>query len=207
MGRHANPNFVITPHKRRGPIAAEFQSPGPAAISLPGLFGSKHSNSHHFDLPISIFCCQFEQFFMFSSQLDPLPIIARQYSSRKCAVTTSWKMFYTKVKLKQHHENWLNQPEVGQQPFTHGAQWCQKSVQAHSVISSFQLSARCSRSIETLCRFDLIAKFHYVHSWYLMDITNYFKVPRFLASFFNFLCLYKGTVKPQLTFGFNSAFF
>ena len=41
MGRHANSNFVITPHKRRGPIAAEFQSPGPAAISLPGLFGSK----------------------------------------------------------------------------------------------------------------------------------------------------------------------
>merc|ERR1719187_3227446 len=39
MGRHAN--FVITPHKRRGPIAAEFQSPGPAAINLPGLFGNQ----------------------------------------------------------------------------------------------------------------------------------------------------------------------
>jgi len=43
MGRHANNNFVITPHKRRGPIAAEFQSPGPAAINLPGLFGSKYA--------------------------------------------------------------------------------------------------------------------------------------------------------------------
>lgn len=31
-----------TPTKRRGPIAAEFQGPGPAAISLPsyiGIFG------------------------------------------------------------------------------------------------------------------------------------------------------------------------
>ena len=43
MGRHASSNFVITPHKRRGPIAAEFQSPGPAAINLPTLFGSKYS--------------------------------------------------------------------------------------------------------------------------------------------------------------------
>ena len=42
MGRHASSNFVITPHKRRGPIAAEFQSPGPAAINLPTLFGSKY---------------------------------------------------------------------------------------------------------------------------------------------------------------------
>ena len=42
MGRPANKNFVITPHKRRGPIAAEFQTPGPAAINLPGLFGSKY---------------------------------------------------------------------------------------------------------------------------------------------------------------------
>ena len=30
-----------TPHKRRGPIAAEFSGPGPAAIALPSLFGSK----------------------------------------------------------------------------------------------------------------------------------------------------------------------
>ena len=30
-----------TPTKRRGPIAAEFQGPGPAALSLPSLFGSK----------------------------------------------------------------------------------------------------------------------------------------------------------------------
>ena len=30
-----------TPTKRRGPIAAEFQGPGPAAIGLPSLFGSK----------------------------------------------------------------------------------------------------------------------------------------------------------------------
>jgi len=41
MGRHASSNFVITPHKRRGPIAAEFQSPGPAAINLPTLFGNQ----------------------------------------------------------------------------------------------------------------------------------------------------------------------
>lgn len=32
---------VITPHKRRGPIAAEFSSPGPASINLPGLIGCK----------------------------------------------------------------------------------------------------------------------------------------------------------------------
>jgi len=44
MGRHANNNFVITPHKRRGPIAAEFQSPGPASINLPGLFGNQCLN-------------------------------------------------------------------------------------------------------------------------------------------------------------------
>ena len=30
-----------TPHKRRGPIAAEFSGPGPAAIALPSLIGSK----------------------------------------------------------------------------------------------------------------------------------------------------------------------
>ena len=30
-----------TPTKRRGPIAAEFQGPGPAALSLPALFGSE----------------------------------------------------------------------------------------------------------------------------------------------------------------------
>ena len=30
-----------TPTKRRGPIAAEFQGPGPAALVLPSLFGSK----------------------------------------------------------------------------------------------------------------------------------------------------------------------
>ena len=40
MGR-SNQNFVYTPHKRRGPISAEFTSPGPAAISLPGTIGSK----------------------------------------------------------------------------------------------------------------------------------------------------------------------
>ena len=31
-----------TPTKRRGPIAAEFQGPGPAALTLPSLFGSKY---------------------------------------------------------------------------------------------------------------------------------------------------------------------
>lgn len=30
-----------TPTKRRGPIAAEFQGPGPADITLPSLFGSE----------------------------------------------------------------------------------------------------------------------------------------------------------------------
>merc|ERR1711892_84005 len=44
MGRQSNNNFVITTHKRRGPIAAEFQSPGPAAINLPGLFGNQCLN-------------------------------------------------------------------------------------------------------------------------------------------------------------------
>ena len=34
---------IITPHKRRGPIAAEFASPGPASISLPGYFGGEPS--------------------------------------------------------------------------------------------------------------------------------------------------------------------
>merc|ERR1711892_765172 len=37
--------FQITPHKRRGPIAAEFQSPGPAAVSLPSAFGKSPSMS------------------------------------------------------------------------------------------------------------------------------------------------------------------
>eukprot|EP00092_Neocalanus_flemingeri_P049666 GFUD01057164.1.p1 GENE.GFUD01057164.1~~GFUD01057164.1.p1 ORF type:complete len:114 (-),score=28.29 GFUD01057164.1:88-393(-) len=40
MGVQKKQNFVITPHKRRGPIAAEFQSPGPAAFNLPGLIGN-----------------------------------------------------------------------------------------------------------------------------------------------------------------------
>ena len=34
-----------TPTKRRGPIAAEFQGPGPAALTLPSLFGSKLKNN------------------------------------------------------------------------------------------------------------------------------------------------------------------
>merc|ERR1712106_834271 len=41
MGGQKKQNFVITPHKRRGPIAAEFQTPGPAAVTLPGLFGNQ----------------------------------------------------------------------------------------------------------------------------------------------------------------------
>jgi len=32
---------MFTPHKRRGPIAAEFTGPGPAAIALPTLFGNQ----------------------------------------------------------------------------------------------------------------------------------------------------------------------
>ena len=35
-----------TPTKRRGPIAAEFQGPGPAAIGLPSLFGSKFKDTY-----------------------------------------------------------------------------------------------------------------------------------------------------------------
>lgn len=30
-----------TPTKRRGPIAAEFSSPGPASVALPGLIGKQ----------------------------------------------------------------------------------------------------------------------------------------------------------------------
>ena len=37
----AKSKYEITPHKRRGPIAAEFSTPGPASIALPGLIGSK----------------------------------------------------------------------------------------------------------------------------------------------------------------------
>jgi len=36
---------VYTPHKRRGPISAEFTSPGPAAISLPGYIGRNDANA------------------------------------------------------------------------------------------------------------------------------------------------------------------
>ena len=35
-----------TPTKRRGPIAAEFQGPGPAQIVLPSIFGSKYFESN-----------------------------------------------------------------------------------------------------------------------------------------------------------------
>ena len=52
-----------TPTKRRGPIAAEFQGPGPAAIGLPSLFGSKYlllllifKNSPKFNLDINSIC-------------------------------------------------------------------------------------------------------------------------------------------------------
>ncbi|KAL7635944.1 UNVERIFIED_CONTAM: hypothetical protein RMT77_013761 [Armadillidium vulgare] len=41
MGGQKNTQFVWTPTKRRGPIAAEFSTPGPAAINLPPTFGSK----------------------------------------------------------------------------------------------------------------------------------------------------------------------
>lgn len=33
-----------TPTKRRGPIAAEYNSPGPACVSLPSYIGKSHSN-------------------------------------------------------------------------------------------------------------------------------------------------------------------
>ena len=42
VSRSKAQQHVITPHKRRGPIAAEFSTPGPASVKLPGLFGSKH---------------------------------------------------------------------------------------------------------------------------------------------------------------------
>merc|ERR1711892_899613 len=44
-GVDKNGGFQYTPHKRRGPIAAEFQSPGPAAISLAGSVGRGPSKS------------------------------------------------------------------------------------------------------------------------------------------------------------------
>merc|ERR1711976_1119145 len=40
MGRSSKQNFVYVPHQRRGPISAEFQSPGPAAFNLPGPIGN-----------------------------------------------------------------------------------------------------------------------------------------------------------------------
>ena len=42
VSRSKAQQHVITPHKRRGPIAAELSTPGPASVKLPGLFGSKH---------------------------------------------------------------------------------------------------------------------------------------------------------------------
>merc|ERR1711992_236718 len=39
MGRSNQP-FVYVPHKRRGPISAEFKSPGPAAFNIPGTIGN-----------------------------------------------------------------------------------------------------------------------------------------------------------------------
>ena len=41
MGGGSGQGYQWTPHKRRGPIAAEFSGPGPAAIALPSLIGSK----------------------------------------------------------------------------------------------------------------------------------------------------------------------
>ena len=41
MGGGNGNGYQWTPHKRRGPIAAEFSGPGPAAIALPSLIGSK----------------------------------------------------------------------------------------------------------------------------------------------------------------------
>ena len=42
MGRSNQP-FVYVPHKRRGPISAEFKSPGPAAFNIPGTIGSMYT--------------------------------------------------------------------------------------------------------------------------------------------------------------------
>ena len=39
--RIENQFLILTIRQRRGPIAAEFAGPGPAAITLPTLFGSK----------------------------------------------------------------------------------------------------------------------------------------------------------------------
>merc|ERR1711971_794305 len=43
--------FEITPHKRRGPIAAEFSTPGPASIALPGLIGNVNPESNKLSSP------------------------------------------------------------------------------------------------------------------------------------------------------------
>ena len=50
-----------TPTKRRGPIAAEFQGPGPAAIGLPSLFGSKFQ-SPLFDIMHPPYCFDFTSY-------------------------------------------------------------------------------------------------------------------------------------------------
>ena len=61
--------FDITPHKRRGPIAAEFSTPGPASIALPGLFGSKNS--------IQITQSSVEYFDTFTDNFQPQPIMSQ----------------------------------------------------------------------------------------------------------------------------------
>ena len=47
--------LILTLCQRRGPIAAEFAGPGPAAITLPTLFGSKFLSSHKTARNFSLF--------------------------------------------------------------------------------------------------------------------------------------------------------
>lgn len=46
--------FVLT--QRRGPIAAEFQGPGPAAVALPSTIGKKERLSYIILFPYSVLC-------------------------------------------------------------------------------------------------------------------------------------------------------
>ena len=63
MGRQQNKPFVFTPTKRRGPIAAEFSTPGPASIKLPSTLGKSFcfycllTNQHDTSNKSLVVCC------------------------------------------------------------------------------------------------------------------------------------------------------
>lgn len=48
-----------TPTKRRGPIAAEYTSPGPACVTLPPLIGMEH-----FSNPLRAFCHPYRSYIL-----------------------------------------------------------------------------------------------------------------------------------------------